>query len=153
MYMYETIVCLFFSEDDDEDTIPISPLPFSAMPPVVAVRPRGDGGRGSLPPQPIENPPLPPPRHGSSTMISPIHMGRVPLPHIPQQQQREQPSPPAVQPRHARPQSASGGSAPSRSNSVQFGPGKQEKDVRMLENITQIKSVCIILFMFCCSHK
>ncbi|XP_065905044.1 phosphatidylinositol 3-kinase regulatory subunit alpha-like isoform X2 [Dysidea avara] len=115
-------------EDDDEDTIPISPLPFSAMPPVVAVRPRGDGGRGSLPPQPIENPPLPPPRHGSSTMTSPIHMGRVPLPHIPQQQQREQPSPPAVQPRHARPQSASGGSAPSRSNSAQFGPGKQEKD-------------------------
>jgi len=119
----------FFCSEDDDDDIPVSPLPSSAMP---AVRPRGDGGRGSLIPQSIENPPPPPPRHGSAAMITPpIHIGRVPLPHIPPPQQREQPNPPAVQPRHLRPHSASGGGPPPvRLNSSQFGPGKQEKDVR-----------------------
>jgi len=114
------------------------------MPPAVALRPRNDGGRASLPPQPLDsNPPLPPPRHGSSSS-TPIHMNRVPLPHIPQPHipphipQREQPSPPTVQPRHARPQSTG------KSISTQFGPGKLERDVRKLYHTCKY---CV----FCCS--
>jgi len=134
------------SEEDDEDIFPASPSPFSAMPPMVAVRPRTDGGRGSLIPQPVDNPPPPPPRHGSAATITPpIHLGRVPLPHIPQQ--REQPGP-AVQPRHSRPQSAVGGSAPVWSSSGQFGPGKQEKDVRNTYHTDQESNYKLLFFLF-----
>jgi len=136
----------FCSEEDDEDIFTASPSPFSATPPVVVIRQRGDGGRGSLIPQPVDNPPPPPPRHGSATITPPIHLSRVPLPHIPPPQ-REQPGPPAVQQRQMRPLSTSGGSAPVWPNSGQFGPGKQEKDVR---NMTQIKKVITSLcFSFC----
>lgn len=131
-FIHKLISLLHFvySEDDDDDVSSSFSNSFHAFPlPMSGIRPRG-----SVPVLPmVEGPPIPP-RHTTppQNTFSSGSGGRGPLPPLPQQQQpaisNPQLRPPPVASRTARPQSASYG----RSDSGQFGPGKQEKEVRIL---------------------
>lgn len=132
-----------YSEDDEDDPLSSSQSFHSTpTPPPPAVRSRGDTGRMGgvqvLPPM-SDGPPVPP-RHSqpqlsfSSSGSTSGNVGRA-LPPVPQQQP-QMPPVPSPQPKQlpqpvtrARPPSMVG--APyGRSDSNQFGPGKQEKEVR-----------------------
>lgn len=136
-----------YSEDDEDDVSSLSSAQSfhsTPTPPPPAVRSRGETGRmGGIQvlPMPEGGPPIPP-RHspsqssfGSSVNSSTGSSGNIgrALPPVPQQQMPPAPSPQLRQlPQpvtRARPPSTVG--APyGRSDSNQFGPGKQEKEVR-----------------------
>lgn len=144
-----------YSEDDEDDVSSLSSAQSfhsTPTPPPPAVRSRGETGRmGGIQvlPMPEGGPPIPP-RHspsqlsfgssGNSSSGSSGNIGRA-LPPVPQQQmppvpQQQMPPVPSPQPRQlpqpvtrARPPSTVG--APyGRPDTSQFGPGKQEKEVR-----------------------
>ena len=133
------------SEEDEDD---VSSLPshhslHMTTTPMLPARPtRGDAGRVGVPVLPPMNEgPPPPPRHSSSQtsfgsgIAGSGGVARGPLPPLPSQtpistpgMQQQPPRPPPVR---SRPQSTSG--IPyGRTDSSQFGPGKQEKEVRIL---------------------
>lgn len=127
------------SEEDEDDPLTQS------TPPSTAIRQRTDPLRSSVPVLPTEVPPRPP-RHTLLPSSGSSSGGRGPLPPLPQQQQPVvQPRPPPVAARSNRPLSTSAAVLYGR----EFGPGKQEKEVRCcVYNCLLCCSICIICFLF-----
>ena len=142
------VISKIFSEEDEDDVSFSHSLHLISPPPAIRP-PRGDSGRVGVPVLPVNEVPPPPPRHGSQTSLGGGGVARGPLPPLPPVQlaptlsstpsshqlprpgSHQLPRPPPVR---SRPQSTSG-MVYGRSDSgqlTQFGPGKQEREVRML---------------------
>ena len=134
----------------DTGRVGVPVLPVNEGPP----RPKGDSGRVGVPVFPVNEVPPPPPRHlssqgsfgggiGGGGSGGGVARGLPPLPQVqlppipisaPSLQQQQQQQPPRPPPVRSRPMSTSGvpyGRADS-GQLTQFGPGRQEREVRLL---------------------